>query len=265
MTKAAEQLFVSRPGVSRVLRDLEDEVGATLFIRTNSGIIITEQGNALKQFIESYSVSYNSFLDRIREVGTSDGLSVLKIGVSPTSIRWFFPNFYYPLKRLHGELKLLVSELPTQDLFDAAANGDIDFSIAPNMSDNAYSLSAIRLYESDIVFCASNSSKYAGMKEIVYKDIENLPMVLPNIGDSTLPNPVMFITQSDVLRTVVAGGEIYSVLPRGVAEDWEGVCLIPIAPPILFTVSLYWSEAFPHKSSSHTLLDFVNNTFCGGM
>jgi hypothetical protein len=77
-------------------------------------------------------------------------------------------------------------------------------------------------YGSEIVFCASAQSKYARMKEIAYNDVENLPMALPHTENNIcLPNQVMFIAQADVLRSVVETGEVYSVLPRDVADGWQ--------------------------------------------
>jgi DNA-binding transcriptional LysR family regulator len=45
ITRAAEQLFLSQPNLSRALRDLEQELGIPLFERTPSGMIPTPQGN----------------------------------------------------------------------------------------------------------------------------------------------------------------------------------------------------------------------------
>ena len=48
INKAAQGLFVSQSSISKLLKDLEEELGVTLFCRTNRGITVTDQG---KEFI----------------------------------------------------------------------------------------------------------------------------------------------------------------------------------------------------------------------
>lgn len=44
MNKAANELFVSQPCLSNTIRDLEEEIHTTLFIRSNRGIVLTAEG-----------------------------------------------------------------------------------------------------------------------------------------------------------------------------------------------------------------------------
>lgn len=44
MTKAAEQLFVSQPTLTTAMKELESEVGVTIFIRTTKGVSLTNEG-----------------------------------------------------------------------------------------------------------------------------------------------------------------------------------------------------------------------------
>ena len=265
LTKAAEKLYVSRPVVSRVVRDLEEEFSASLFIRTKTGISTTDQGNALKKFIEGYRASYNLLLERLHLYDAPD-VRRLRIGISPTVIRWFFPNFYEPFHKLHKDIRLFVSELPAQELVDAVVNDEVDFGITPMHTDDTYSLGAMQLYESSIVFCASAASRFAGIKEIVREDIDRLPMALPPLGtdetDYPYSNPTMSIAQLDVLRMVIESGEVFSVLPFEIVKDWQEICLIPFKPQKKYNVKIIWNEMLPHNSEFFTLLEFANRSFC---
>lgn len=44
ITKAAEKLYISQPAVTKAIKNLEDSIGGTLFIRTKKGVILTEEG-----------------------------------------------------------------------------------------------------------------------------------------------------------------------------------------------------------------------------
>ncbi|MCL2125405.1 MAG: LysR family transcriptional regulator [Oscillospiraceae bacterium] len=258
VTKAAEQLYVSRPVVSKVLRELEEEFGVSLFVRTSTGIRITEQGNSIRKFIEGYMNSYSQLCERVHESDSPGGSHFLRIGVAPTSIRWFFTSIYFPLKERHKDLKLFVSEMPAQESLDAIINGDVDFVISPRRVEDSPSLSAIKLYESELVFCASATSKYADCPWVDYDSITDLPMVMPYTGgDGIIENPVIFVMQADVMRMAVEHGDIYSVLPYEVTDGWEGVAAIPFKPKKPFIINLIWNNTLPNKKAFQTLMDFV--------
>ena len=44
LTKAAEELFISQPAVSQAIKQLESQLGTTLFKRTHRGMELSEQG-----------------------------------------------------------------------------------------------------------------------------------------------------------------------------------------------------------------------------
>lgn len=46
-SKAAQELYVSQPGISKMVRGIEEELGITIFVRSNSGITLTDEGQEL--------------------------------------------------------------------------------------------------------------------------------------------------------------------------------------------------------------------------
>ena len=67
MNEASKRLFVSQPNLSSVVKELEEETGITIFLRSNRGIVITPEGEEFigyaKQVIQQYDLlreRYNS-------------------------------------------------------------------------------------------------------------------------------------------------------------------------------------------------------------
>ena len=67
MNKAAAQLFISQPSLSSTIRDLEEEIGIELFVRSNRGIVITPEGEEFlgyaRQILEQYRLIQDRFVD----------------------------------------------------------------------------------------------------------------------------------------------------------------------------------------------------------
>lgn len=67
MNEASKKLFVSQPNLSAVVRELEEEAGITIFIRSNRGIVITPEGEEFigyaKQVVEQYHLMEHRYLN----------------------------------------------------------------------------------------------------------------------------------------------------------------------------------------------------------
>ena len=52
MTRASEELFISQPAISQSIKKLESELGGTLFLRSNKGMELTEEGKMFYSYIK---------------------------------------------------------------------------------------------------------------------------------------------------------------------------------------------------------------------
>lgn len=70
MNEAAHRLFITQPSLSGTIRELEKELGLTLFLRSNRGISITQDGEEFlgyaRQIIAQYGMLEERFIDRSR-------------------------------------------------------------------------------------------------------------------------------------------------------------------------------------------------------
>ncbi len=114
--KAAQRCFVSQPTLSGQIRKLEDELGVTIFERTNRSVRVTTVGEEIlrhaRQMMEQ--------ADAIRSLATAqrDPLAgPLRIGAIPTISPYLMPLILAPLKQQHPKLKLVLSEEIYQDAY----------------------------------------------------------------------------------------------------------------------------------------------------
>ena len=88
ITKASMHLNISQPAISKSIKNLENQLGGSLFIRTKKGVVLTEEGKELyyyiKQAIEFINNGENKFTDLINlKTGC------IKIGTSTTIAKEF--------------------------------------------------------------------------------------------------------------------------------------------------------------------------------
>ena len=68
MNEAAKQLFLSQPSLSETIRELEQEIGVQIFLRSNRGIIITPEGEEFlgyaRQVTEQFGLLSSRYIDK---------------------------------------------------------------------------------------------------------------------------------------------------------------------------------------------------------
>ena len=123
--RASERLHVTRPAVSQIIADLEDEVGTPLFERLAHRVTLTAAGRALLPKVQSVMVELNDALATARRVGhgTTGRLS-LGYG-SLTLLHSLFRAAIKEFRDTYSDVMLSLVEMPTADQPKALAEGKI--------------------------------------------------------------------------------------------------------------------------------------------
>ncbi|MFD1899622.1 LysR family transcriptional regulator [Enterococcus termitis] len=74
--EAAKKLFITQPSLSNGIRELEEEIGVSLFIRTNKGASLTEEGLTFLEHAEKVLIQMDMLENRYQEVTTSERFSI---------------------------------------------------------------------------------------------------------------------------------------------------------------------------------------------
>ena len=128
ITKAANELRISQPGVSKSIKNLEEQLNCVLFIRTKSGVYLTQEG---KMFYEKLSnaieIIDNAEKSLMEMINMENGY--LNIGVSNTLTRNFLLEYIEKYHQLYPKIKIQIYTNPTSELITKARNGIIDLII----------------------------------------------------------------------------------------------------------------------------------------
>ena len=49
ITSASKELLISQPAISKSIKNLEEQLGGQLFVRTKRGVVLTEEGKEIKE------------------------------------------------------------------------------------------------------------------------------------------------------------------------------------------------------------------------
>lgn len=261
ITKAAEELYISRPVVSRAIHELETEFSAKLFERTQTGLELTQSGSYLRNLFSEFSGAYSAMHERIQNLEMYRVRRTLSVGITTTTGKRFFPKLYNAFHSQYPDISLNVTEIPYFDSRASVIEGRIDVFFTPAGNEMFSMLGELKLYTSEIVFCVSESDPIASFKDITIEETLSRPIAA---FSSSMPvegykNLVLRTSQQDLLRKVVVEGAASAVLPLDMVEDWEGIVCIPFSPPRPFTIRLIWNKSVPHNSAFDDFMRFIEH------
>lgn len=115
INKAAQNLYISQPALSRVLKELEDEIGITIFLRNNTGVIATHQGKEFLLRAKRLNEQFVSFQEQYYDRGKSNILTLSVSSVHYAVVEHAFTNFYDKHKE-HELQNISISETNTNEV-----------------------------------------------------------------------------------------------------------------------------------------------------
>lgn len=182
LTRAAAELMSSQPNVTRAMKNLEGELGCTLFIRSNRGIKLTPEGEKLYAHIsiaESHIRMGEEELSMSKELQSGS----ISIGASEVALRCFLLPVLKSFKEKYPHIRLCLSNHSTPQAISALRSLQADIAFVTTPLGDASGLSVKPVKEiKEVAVCAS-SFPCDTKKAISLKELSELPLI--SLGSET--------------------------------------------------------------------------------
>src|SRR5215468_5081938 len=183
VTRAAERLHTTQPAVSRLINDLEVELGLALFVRRKRRLLPTEEGQTFYHEAAKALAAVDQIVDIARDIRTLKGAHLRVVapmltafGILPAAIAAFRTS--YPQTRVSLEIKNI------RDIADWVANGPFDIAVTALPFDDARVESELFATVRTVLIMPKRHP-LAAKRIVQLKDLRGEAIVLPTIGTST--------------------------------------------------------------------------------
>ena len=112
ISAAAKHLYVTQPAVSVGIIQLENELGVKLFYRMSRGIKLTQEGEALYEYVSNAINALENGEKKLRDMNNLDG-GILRVGASDMTLKFYLLDHLEKFHREHPKVHLTVSNNPT--------------------------------------------------------------------------------------------------------------------------------------------------------
>lgn len=181
ITKAAQELMISQPAVSKAIKNLEEQLGGVLFTRTKRGVVLTEEGKEfykyIKRAVEQISNAENKFSDLINlEIGT------IRIGISTTLTKHFLLSYLEKFHKDYPKIKIQILTNVASELFSKLQMGLLDLIIVNLPYESNSEIEIKNLREIHDCFIVGGAYKELVGKRLTLEDLKIYPLIFQSKG-----------------------------------------------------------------------------------
>ena len=128
ISKAAKELYISPPAISKSIQKLEESVGCKLFSRSSRGVVLTDEGKLLYEHVSEAFETLTMGEEKLKR-SIELGVGHLKIGVSSTLCKYLLLPYLKEFIRQNPHISISISCQSTNDTLKLLEDNKIDIGL----------------------------------------------------------------------------------------------------------------------------------------
>lgn len=261
--KASEALSISRPALSKQIKDLESEIGVRLLDRDTVSVSLTKAGEVFLTDARGLLENASRAIDRAMEAqrGHLGKLRIASIGIIATK---FLPATVQNFNKRYPEVEVAFVEMLPIEQLNALKQGtlDVGFAYGPDAGlhpDN----DRLCVITSQYGIAVSKSHPWAKRESVDLREIQNEPILCFSHGPKShrdeilrfcrtegfVPSKMRPIEGFDSLATLIAADQGISMLPIALDLTSQGIVNVPVRSLEIceFKMWAVWQRDSPSK------------------
>ena len=265
--KAAELLSISRPALSKQIKDLENEIGVRLLERDTVSVSLTKAGEVFQNDARALLAHAAKAIERAKdaEAGRAGKLRIGSVGVIATD---FLPATLQVFHKRYPGVEVGFVEMQPQEQLEALDTGAIDVGFAYGSDPVGQSdKDLLCVISSQFGMAVSRHHPWAQLESIDLSGIKSETMLCLGNGprshreevhhfcatEGYAPPKVRTIDGFDSLLTLVAADQGITMLPKVLDLSSQGIVILPMVSKAIFEFKMWavWQRDSPSQVVRH--------------
>ncbi|ATE59539.1 CysB family HTH-type transcriptional regulator [Thauera sinica] len=219
LTEVANALFTSQSGVSKHIKDLEDELGIELFVRKGKRLLgLTDPGKELVVMVERMLLDAGN-IKRLAEQYSNRDEGTLTIATTHTQARYALPKVVAEFKRVFPKVHLKLHQASPGEIVQMLLDGEADIGIATEAVADVPELASFPYYSWHHSVIVTAGHPLEAVQPLTLEAIARFPVITYHEGFTgraridqaftqvgLVPDVVMSALDADVIKTYVELG-----------------------------------------------------------
>jgi DNA-binding transcriptional LysR family regulator len=275
-TRAAEKLFVTQPTISKMLKNLEDELNCTLLIRDGRKLLLTDTGRVV---FERGLAILGEFRQLEAELSDINHLhkGVLRLGIPPM-VGMLMAGPISLFRQRYPGVELKISEFGGLTVQQAVMNGELDVAMTALPVEEENGMATLPLFSHPLCVLAPRSGEWVTIDHVTPEQLAQQPLLIYN-EDFALSRQLMQLFtrhnvkpriavrsgQWDFLAAMVQAGVGVAILPEPICQrlDKQTLRWIPLESDLRWQLGMIWREGVYLSHSAQAWLDCCEGFWVG--
>lgn len=259
-TRAAEHLFMTQPGVSIHIGQLESQLGVKLLNRKNGEFELTKEGKAVYKCAEkvhTISLEFEKLAAEFRE----ETVIRLTVGATPTYCKSNMPKVVSSFTSAYPDSQLKIQAENSDVLGKRLLSMEIDVAVAPHYKPCSQFWS-VPFATEELTLLVSPEHELASKELVSFQDIKNYPIALRENGSATkkivvdyfkskgiTPHVAVEVNNTDFIREWVLQNKGVSIVSRTAALRDQRLKAIALNEKLYLEVHVLCLKARRYETS----------------
>lgn len=184
ISKAASILFISQPAITLQIKKLESELGVSLFTRTKHGVVLTEEGNVLFEYIKSAMDNIINGENALSNLKNLDS-GIIRIGASTTVSKHVVIPYLEKFHEMYPKIEIQIVNSLTTNLLKELRNGNLDILFLNLPMNENKDLKIIPITNVHDIFVGNKKYFDLTKGKITLKELSNYPLLFQKMPSNT--------------------------------------------------------------------------------
>jgi LysR family cys regulon transcriptional activator len=182
LTEVANVLFTSQPGVSRQIRELEEELGVEIFERNGKRLTgLTEPGKGILQIIDRLLLEAENLRQASQEY-SGEKSGTLTVATTHTQARYVLPRVVQTFRAAFPDVRIALQQSSPEHIAEWVISGKADVGIATEGLSQFEDLVSFPCYSWSHVIVVPEGHPLASLKSVSLEDLAAHPLITYDIG-----------------------------------------------------------------------------------
>lgn len=183
-TKAAQELFITQPAVTRHINELEQQLGTGLFKRQGNTIALTPAGEILAKYARQIFQTYALLENELAQLSEMEAGNI-RIGASTTVGLYVIPGILALFRKAYPAIQISFCQGNSEWIEQRLMNEEMDIGIVEGHSHHPQ-IDYQPFAKDEIVLVTRSAGKWAKRNELRPEELPDIPLVLRESGSGTL-------------------------------------------------------------------------------
>jgi DNA-binding transcriptional LysR family regulator len=269
-SKAADMLFMTQPGVSNHVAQLEAQTGARLLIREKGGFKLTKEGKVIFKYAEKIEAAARGLENSLKALNKGEK-PLLKIATTPVYSRIMMPFVLGSFQNANPDITINLDSGNSEDMVRTIIAMENDVVIVANQKPSQ-KLYSFPLIKEDLVLITSNGHPLSRRKSVSLSEIAEYPLVIREEGSATKkavlsafdslnikPAVLIDMRSTEFIKQWVSQGTGVSLLIKRavLGDERKHLKIIPLKESLSLEVSVLCLKSRRYDKAIQRFLDHI--------